>query len=213
MGNEMTRVTQFVYRGDGTGHAILKPNATLHYSGDGHDHFHIERFIRTTLKPMPGNPAANQTRRGRKIGFCLVDTVKMYSNVPPNATSNPAYFGCGNVHQPARPDRHLGWLGRRVHAGARVPGDRCHWSSRRCVQDLRHRQSERPVDREGQQLRQQLVLAGAQHGRGEQPGRDYWERRHSLLASRRERLGRAFRGRDELLLVQPAVEASLREQL
>jgi hypothetical protein len=96
VGKEMTRVVQFVYRGDGTGHGILKPNATLHYSGDGHDHFHIERFIRTTLKPMPGNPVGSKVRRGRKIGFCLVDTVRMFNNVPPNATSNPAYFGCGN---------------------------------------------------------------------------------------------------------------------
>lgn len=95
-GDEMTRVVQFVYRGDGTGHAILKPNARLHYSGDGHDHFHIERFIRTTLKSMPGNPSASRERRGRKIGFCLVDTVQMQTNVPPNSTSNRAYFGCGN---------------------------------------------------------------------------------------------------------------------
>ena len=96
VGNEMTRVVQFVYRGDGTGHAILKPDARMHYSGDGHDHFHIERFIRTTLKSMPGNPGGTKERRGRKIGFCLVDSLQMHSNVPPNAASTPAYFGCGN---------------------------------------------------------------------------------------------------------------------
>jgi hypothetical protein len=110
VGNEMTRVVQYVYRGDGTGHAILKPNATLHYSGDGHDHFHIERFIRTTLKPMPGNPASIKERRGRKLGFCLVDTLKLYTNVPPNATANPAYFGCGNsTSQHVRMGISVGW--------------------------------------------------------------------------------------------------------
>jgi hypothetical protein len=43
---------------------------------------------------MPGT--GGKARNGRKLNFCLVDSTKMTSNVPPNQPVNPHYFGCGN---------------------------------------------------------------------------------------------------------------------
>jgi hypothetical protein len=94
VGDEMTRVVQVVYRSDNTTRRIVKPTARFFYAGDGHDHFHLERFIVSRLTPMPGTGGAE--RRGRKIGFCLVDSTKMNSDVPPNQAQFPHYFGCGS---------------------------------------------------------------------------------------------------------------------
>lgn len=98
VGNEMTLVEQWIKRSDGTGHGVLKPDARIFYSGDGHDHFHIRRFITAKLKSLPGNLGGVKERRGRKIGFCLVDGLKMKTDIPPNATGLPAYFGCGDIY-------------------------------------------------------------------------------------------------------------------
>jgi Lysyl oxidase len=93
-GREMNRVRQWIYRSDGTGRAILKPDARVFYAGDGHDHWHVARFIVVHLTPKAGT-SANQ-RRIRKIGFCLLDSVAMpEAQRPPNSSSNPAYFNCG----------------------------------------------------------------------------------------------------------------------
>lgn len=109
VGNELKHVEQWLTRSDGSRHGVLKPDARVFYSGDGHDHFHISRFITARLKPLPGNPAGGE-RRGRKIGFCLVDTLRMEANIPPNATPVPAYFGCGDIHsQHVRMGISVGW--------------------------------------------------------------------------------------------------------
>ena len=92
-GGVMQRVVQAIKRSDGTWHRILKPDAEVFYSGDGHDHYHVARFNRVTLTPLPGTPTSAE-RRVRKIGFCLVDT-HMMPSPPPNTPAVRAYAGCG----------------------------------------------------------------------------------------------------------------------
>ena len=98
-GRELLKVTQWVYRSDGTGHAIGKPKARVFYAGDGHDHWHVERFMAVRLTALPGtatNPQPN--RRIRKIGFCLVDSTVLHgAERPPNTADTPAYTGCGSL--------------------------------------------------------------------------------------------------------------------
>ena len=69
----------------------MTKNVRVSYEDDGHNHFHIRKFIVATLTRLDG-PA--DTRRLRKIGFCLVDTLKRSPEVPGGA-ANPRYFGCG----------------------------------------------------------------------------------------------------------------------
>lgn len=96
-GNEMQRIVQWVYRSDGTGHGVLKPDARMFYSGDGHDHWHVARFIVVRLKPTPAS-AGGTDRRIRKIGFCLVDSTALTgSDLPPNAAASPVYGNCGTI--------------------------------------------------------------------------------------------------------------------
>jgi len=94
VGSEMTRVVQYIYRSDGTGYTVLKPKAEMYYAGDGHDHWHVEQVVTSKLTPMPGTGGTQ--RPGRKLNFCLVDSSKMTSDVPPNQAPFPHYFGCGN---------------------------------------------------------------------------------------------------------------------
>jgi hypothetical protein len=93
-GDEMTRVRQYIYRDDGSGYSVLKPGAEIYYAGDGHDHWHVEEVVVSRLTAMPGTTA--QARKGRKLNFCLVDSSKMNTDVPPNQAPFPHYFGCGN---------------------------------------------------------------------------------------------------------------------
>ncbi|MEO6351413.1 MAG: lysyl oxidase family protein [Candidatus Limnocylindrales bacterium] len=94
-GREMTNMAQWIHRSDGTGHRIPKPGARMFFQGDGHDHWHVERFFTMTLKPLSGSDPTPQ-RRIHKIGFCLVDAVPMPGrHQPSNAARYPAYFDCG----------------------------------------------------------------------------------------------------------------------
>jgi hypothetical protein len=94
-GNTMRRLSQKVYRSDGSVRTLNKPEARSFWAGDGHYHWHIARFIIVSLRPLAGpDPDAN-TRYLRKIGFCLVDTVTNpeWSNAD---IGSPSYFGCGD---------------------------------------------------------------------------------------------------------------------
>ena len=98
-GRYMTEIAQWLYRSDGTGHAVPKPDATVFFRGDGHDHWHVERFFSVRLSPR-GNLRDDQTlrRRIRKIGFCLVDSRSLGGAArPPNAADRPSYFVCGDA--------------------------------------------------------------------------------------------------------------------
>ena len=89
-GTVLTSVKQRIYRTDSTFHDVTK-NVRVSYEDDGHNHFHIRKFIVATLTRLDGSAP---TRRLRKIGFCLVDTLERSPAVPNPAS--PRYFGCGN---------------------------------------------------------------------------------------------------------------------
>ena len=94
-GREMQNVRQWIHRSDGSGRAVAKPEARVFYSGDGHDHWHVARFIVVRLTSLE---TADTQRRIRKIGFCLLDSVSMSAaERPPNSPSGPVYFSCGTL--------------------------------------------------------------------------------------------------------------------
>ena len=74
--------------------------ARAFYSGDGHDHWHLESFIDVSLAPSPGSETPVDTRKLRKIGFCLVDLVRAPEAIrPPNASLKRRFgvAGCGDM--------------------------------------------------------------------------------------------------------------------
>jgi hypothetical protein len=100
-GNVMTNVVQVVHRANGT--KRQRPvAASVFYSGDGHDHWHIGRFVVVSLGPVPGAPPQEppvESRMLRKIGFCLIDTTRAPVGElrPPNSATSATYSyrGCG----------------------------------------------------------------------------------------------------------------------
>ena len=93
IGSEMGEVYQWIRDDQGAGREVLNPLARMFYSGDGHNHWHVGRFIvmELYLKSAPTN-----VRRLKKIGFCLVDLPK-YPEPLPNAATVRVYpaSGCG----------------------------------------------------------------------------------------------------------------------
>lgn len=69
--------------------------AIAHYSGDGHDHWHIQKVQRYQLwaKDAPDGPI----QRGAKIGFCFFDNANMRLGWPGHPVS-PVYGGSGCGH-------------------------------------------------------------------------------------------------------------------
>jgi len=100
-GKVMTEVVQIVHRTNGTTRRRAN-SASVFYSGDGHDHWHIGHFVAVKLGPVPGSPPSNPPvdRQMRKIGFCLVDSLRAPAGElrPPNTPSRYrySYLGCGN---------------------------------------------------------------------------------------------------------------------
>jgi len=100
-GYAMAEVVQIVDRTDGTTRRKTG-NGTVFYSGDGHDHWHVGSFVVVKLGPIPGSPPTNPPvdRHLRKIGFCLIDSLRAPEGElrPPNSPSSYkySYLGCGN---------------------------------------------------------------------------------------------------------------------
>ena len=110
-GRVMYDVSQWIKTRGGGGHEYTPPGATAFYSGDGHDHWHIQTFVTIALYPSPSDPQATGTAdsgggptyryRGlRKIGFCLTDLVRAPASLRP-ADSAPRIrypvSGCGTI--------------------------------------------------------------------------------------------------------------------
>jgi hypothetical protein len=109
-GRVMYDVVQWIRTRGGAGHAYSPPGATAFYSGDGHNHWHIESFVVISLFPAPGSPQVAESdsaavggptfrQRGlRKIGFCLTDLVRAPASLrPPGSERRIRYAvgGCG----------------------------------------------------------------------------------------------------------------------
>src|SRR5918994_5836890 len=97
VGNTMTRVVQRVRSADGPVTTVI-PGMTATYSGDGHNHWHVSRFIDIALAPHPGSTATTEPRKLRKIGFCLVDLVRAPAALrPANSAAERGFLvsGCG----------------------------------------------------------------------------------------------------------------------
>lgn len=86
-GKVMRDVVQRIYNGQGGRREVRPSKMSMFWAGDGHNHWHIERFISMELYKV-GQLA--KTRRVRKLGFCLLDLVKS-SNPPPNAAPTRGY--------------------------------------------------------------------------------------------------------------------------
>lgn len=92
-GREMGEIYQWIADDQGGGREVLNPRARMFYSGDGHNHWHVQGFIHMQLW-RKGSPAT--TRKLKKIGFCLVD-LRQWSKPLPNTPAVRAYPGsvCG----------------------------------------------------------------------------------------------------------------------
>ena len=110
VGDELKKVFQVISNQDGTIRRIRKYQANVFYSGDGHDHFHIRGFNTVRLNPVPDNPYEMTERRLRKIGFCLVDSLRKTTNPPPNPAPGPSFYSCGySASAKVRTGISVGW--------------------------------------------------------------------------------------------------------
>ncbi len=98
VGNTMTRVSQRITTTTGVVNQLV-PGMTAFYSGDGHNHWHVARFIDVSLTPQAGASESVDERHLRKIGFCLVDLVRAPAALrPANSVAVRKHWvsGCGN---------------------------------------------------------------------------------------------------------------------
>ena len=102
----MHGVAQWISTSDDDGYAVEPPGAVAFYSGDGHNHWHIQTFIvislfpKTDIATTPGVSPTYSQRSLRKIGFCLTDLVRAPADLrPPNAATHIRYpvSGCGTL--------------------------------------------------------------------------------------------------------------------
>jgi hypothetical protein len=79
-------VAQRIYD-DAGGYRDIPRSATMFYSGDGHDHWHVKDAARYTLRQLGGS---GQVREGAKEGFCFFD-VWPYDLTLPGAPESKHY--------------------------------------------------------------------------------------------------------------------------
>jgi hypothetical protein len=93
----MLNPAQWITQSDGTMRKVDAPDVNLFYSGDGHDHFHIQGFNFARLTPVNVPGRVNESERYlRKIGFCLFDVLKVDKQErPPNSVRRSKYYDCG----------------------------------------------------------------------------------------------------------------------
>ena len=85
-------VKQRVYDASGA-YRVISTDAVATYSGDGHDHWHVQHVAAYELFSLQGAPVA----RSPKVGFCFFDT-RPYRRSMPGMPPSPSYLrtGCGN---------------------------------------------------------------------------------------------------------------------
>ncbi len=83
---EQMRIWQVIYDGSGDRRRV-RTGAIGRYSGDGHDHWHVQRIMTYELYKVD-NPAT--VRGGAKTGFCFLDTTAWRLGLP-HARQHPYY--------------------------------------------------------------------------------------------------------------------------
>lgn len=63
----------------GGGSRTVPTSAVARYSGDGHDHWHVQQMMSYTLWPTSG---ATTLSRGAKVGYCFFDTTPWNLSLP-----------------------------------------------------------------------------------------------------------------------------------
>ncbi|CAN5446408.1 MAG: hypothetical protein H0V12_07925 [Chloroflexi bacterium] len=83
--------TQRIYNDAGGWRDVASP-AVMYYSGDGHNHWHVEQFMIVELYSL-SDPSMEPLGL-RKLGYCLVDAAR-YHTALPAAPSSAQYRSCG----------------------------------------------------------------------------------------------------------------------
>jgi hypothetical protein len=94
-GKVMGELYQWITDVNGGGREVPQQNVTMFWAGDGHSHWHVERFIAVELYKVD---TLTQARRARKIGFCLLDLIRS-SSPPAHAPAQRVYGykACGTT--------------------------------------------------------------------------------------------------------------------
>ncbi len=91
------KVTQRIYNSDGTisrNIAIDPAKTYMEWADDGHNHWHVKRLQKFTLRPIVNGQLGEVVGRGAKTGFCFWDNTK-YNLSLANAPDSAYYTGCG----------------------------------------------------------------------------------------------------------------------
>ena len=107
-------VKQRIYDAHG-GYRVVDTGTVATYSGDGHDHWHVQRVARYELFRSTGSSVA--VARSSKVGFCFFDTRPYRPTLPgAPATRRYAVAGCGDRRALAvRHGISVGWADRYGH--------------------------------------------------------------------------------------------------
>jgi hypothetical protein len=92
VGQKTMGVNQRIWNSAG-GYRVVDTTATTVWSGDGHNHWHVQDIARYELFAVNGG---ERLRRDAKVGFCFFDTTA-YRLTLPGAPRSPRYTqaGCG----------------------------------------------------------------------------------------------------------------------
>lgn len=96
-GQSRMRVNQRIYNSAG-GYRVVDTTARARYSGDGHDHWHVQDIAAYELYAI--NAPGPALRSDAKVGFCFFDT-NPYNLSLPRAPRTKQYTAAGCGHRPA----------------------------------------------------------------------------------------------------------------
>jgi hypothetical protein len=88
----LTLIAQRIYDSMGGCRDVLQPAATMWYAGDGHNHWHVRKYMVSQLYRKTGGGII----RIKKLGFCLLD-YHQADPLPANAPPDRVYWNgvCG----------------------------------------------------------------------------------------------------------------------
>jgi putative cell wall-binding protein len=76
VGEPHLRTMQVIYN-DAGGHRFVDSRALMEWASDGHNHWHIQGVMLYQMWSGDG-----QARRGTKVGFCFLDSARMFGTTP-----------------------------------------------------------------------------------------------------------------------------------